>query len=503
MDIQYKQFTYQLRPQQEKIVSYLETVESPYICIQAPTGVGKSLIGLAWLLQNNQTGFYLCNSISLQKQLEKDLSIPYLCGRSNYTCSEYVGHTAADCINYRTCASIESCEYMRKRKEILQEEKISCLNYDMYLNIFMAKTNKIFQRSHIVIDEADKFEQVISNYMTIQINYNLLKRAGIHKKPEKKTKLESCLKWLEEISPEINYKIKDLRTQILEIQDVRTIHFIESLTRLYKKIQLIQSLNTIQENEWIYHNNTQKQEILMTPIWLNKDLLNEIFYSKFQRAIFMSATLPNKTLFSKLFQIPESEITYISANTPFPESNRKIFLCNTYEYTYKNKNQAQSSMISKVKEILFRHSNEKGLVLTSSNSDIEILQKASKRIIRADARNRDLAIEKLKLSKNKVLCSASFWEGYDGKDDLCRFIIITKIPFGNISDKIISSRLYSSGQFGKLWYNTVAANMIIQGAGRGVRHIDDYCICYILDSQIEKIIKYFPLYIKNVFKKEL
>jgi Rad3-related DNA helicase len=59
--------------------------------------------------------------------------------------------------------------------------------------------------------------------------------------------------------------------------------------------------------------------------------------------------------------------------------------------------------------------------------------------------------------------------------------VICKVPFPNLGDKQISARLHSKG--GNLWYRVQAVRSIVQMSGRGMRHEDDYCETYILDSQ--------------------
>jgi Rad3-related DNA helicase len=76
----------------------------------------------------------------------------------------------------------------------------------------------------------------------------------------------------------------------------------------------------------------------------------------------------------------------------------------------------------------------------------------------------------------------------DLPDDQCRFIIVAKAPFQSLGDKLVKSRVYSSGGFGQFWYRADCAQGIVQASGRGVRHKDDYCATYILDKQAERLI---------------
>ncbi len=105
----------------------------------------------------------------------------------------------------------------------------------------------------------------------------------------------------------------------------------------------------------------------------------------------------------------------------------------------------------------------------------------------------------LQASKNSVLLSINFWEGVDLRDDLCRFIIIIpKVPYPDLSDLRNRTRLERGD---RIWYELKAIMKIIQGSGRGVRHDNDYCTTYILDSNaswlFKKHMKELPAWFKE------
>ena len=77
-----------------------------------------------------------------------------------------------------------------------------------------------------------------------------------------------------------------------------------------------------------------------------------------------------------------------------------------------------------------------------------------------------------------VLVASNLTEGYDGKDDLCRFIIIPKVPYPNLGDRRTRLRMTEDGR--SFDYHALVA--VVQGAGRGVRHAQDYADTWILDG---------------------
>lgn len=78
-----------------------------------------------------------------------------------------------------------------------------------------------------------------------------------------------------------------------------------------------------------------------------------------------------------------------------------------------------------------------------------------------------------------MACSAD--RGVDLPDDYCRLIVVAKVPFPNLGDRMVSMRLHMGD--GQTWYTVETVRSVVQMAGRGVRHKDDYCRTVILDSQ--------------------
>lgn len=86
-------------------------------------------------------------------------------------------------------------------------------------------------------------------------------------------------------------------------------------------------------------------------------------------------------------------------------------------------------------------------------------------------------ISKVQVSPTVFIAPAMF-EGFDGANELARFCIIPKSPFGSIGGvrpKALAT-LYPTV------YKTETANKLVQALGRGVRNESDWCIYYILDK---------------------
>ena len=92
-------------------------------------------------------------------------------------------------------------------------------------------------------------------------------------------------------------------------------------------------------------------------------------------------------------------------------------------------------------------------------------------------------IKQHKNSTNTILIGPSLSEGVDLPGDLCRFIIILKVPYASLADKLVKAKMNLFPD----WYKSDASNNIIQGIGRGNRSKDDWCITYIVDGCFEQL----------------
>ena len=98
----------------------------------------------------------------------------------------------------------------------------------------------------------------------------------------------------------------------------------------------------------------------------------------------------------------------------------------------------------------------------------------------------------MKSEKPLVLVSPSIEEGMDFRNDLCRFIIIAKVPYLNLGNPQIKAHANKD----PLGIRGRRLQSIIQEAGRGVRHEKDWCSTYILDSNFGMLLdsyrRFFP-----------
>ena len=138
---------------------------------------------------------------------------------------------------------------------------------------------------------------------------------------------------------------------------------------------------------------------------------------------------------------------------------------------------------------LHRQLTGRGVAAENIHVVVDVADRANRRrlVSYRTAAQRDRAIDLYLGQPDAVLLAPSLDRGIDLPNDQCRAIVCCKIPFPNLNDKQISSRLHSKN--GDLWYKVQTVRTLVQMTGRGFRHVDDYCESFVLDRQFIKLFR--------------
>jgi len=202
----------------------------------------------------------------------------------------------------------------------------------------------------------------------------------------------------------------------------------------------------------------------------------------------MSATIGNPQALADELGITDFEAKSFPHN--IPSERRPVFWYDdapaiNYKSTWKDFDE-QADIIA---EIVARHAHERVLIHTTTWKHS---QRLADRLARRGHQDRvwvpDRKVGRTQqvaafLSHPKpdlVAVSPSYWEGLDLKDDLCRAVIVAKVPFADRSDAVVKARLQQPG--GMVWDHWQASLRVCQGIGRGTRHAEDFGVGYIVDA---------------------
>ena len=159
----------------------------------------------------------------------------------------------------------------------------------------------------------------------------------------------------------------------------------------------------------------------------------------------------------------------------------------------------------KIDEILTKHSDQKGLILTSSRARcyniINQISPQNKKRIRLchtsnqNGKTQDQILKEHSEDDDGVLLSSSLWEGVDLKDDLSRFQIIAKTPYPSLSDKRVKTKM----QKFPLWYKAQTIMKLLEGFGRSIRSENDWAVTYVLDSAALTILNQYKTIVPKAY----
>lgn len=228
--------------------------------------------------------------------------------------------------------------------------------------------------------------------------------------------------------------------------------------------------------------------------------------------VMLSATVGNKQQFHDNIGIRYSEDngTYEFTDIPstFDFSRSPIYFMRQYKMSYREKRES----FPQIQKIIYRiltsakFRDKHGMINTGSYENArEIFNNAPPEVkarlcMYTTSKDKNDTIKYYKRKPDNVLIGPTLIEGVDLPDDYCRFIIIVKVPYPNISSKSVEMKK----ELFPLWYDSVTSNSIIQNIGRGVRNEHDYCDTFILDGCFERLYEatrsQFPIEIQQRIK---
>ena len=522
--------------QKDIIFEIEENLKSGFkkIVLCAPTGVGKSLVG-ATISNYFDSSFTITASKHLQDQYIKDISfLKPVKGKQNFACLKLMASEKIDnprramrwglscdkgeclertskngkeiiepCSFKPTIKQVEentydeeSCHYYLKKYEALIS-KHSLWNYHAFFQI-MKFNRKLFEeyldRKVSIFDEAHKIEDQIIQFIGFDIYGSQVNECNLNFEKYNFKDLESMIQLTDDIAFSYAKKIKDIKESPI-FESKPDYDLISKLERQYDraaqaKIDILSDKDNFVVNDPVRDLNGNFRIISVKPIDVSK-FTNNFFDTEYQ--IFMSATI-DKQSFCENMGLEKDNVAFVDTpKSPFPIEHRRIDLLNICRLNYASTDEDELEVIKAIDRILDEHSNERGLILTSSiprcHKILRFLSPKNTRRIRMchsnnkDGKSQDEIISEHSSDPTGVLLSSSLWEGVDLKDDLSRFQIIAKVPYPNYKEKRTKVKM---DKF-PLWYTSQTLTKLLQGFGRSIRSDDDFARTYVLDTSVNNV----------------
>lgn len=526
----------QARDSQREILDAVQQkLKSGYrkIILSAPTGTGKSAVAMT-LAKSYENSFVVTSSKNLQDQYINDFEmlVPVK-GKSNFPCFKSMEQNGIDLQEYDVamrqgfscekgeCEEItkegkrQNCKF-KPRIQAFEEktfQEIICPYYEQKYSALLAdhsvwnyhsyfqtvKYNRgtygeYLNRNISIFDEAHSIEDQIIQFVGIEIIKKHIDECEIRIESYDLSDIKMIIQLIRDIAEFYARKVKEIR-ESRAYRENPDYNRIRKLDGDYERFARVRSEISSDLGNFIINEPEYKKEefksIIIKPLDVSK-YVKEFFITPFQ--IFMSATI-NRDSFCQNMGFASEEIAFVDTpRSPFPLENRKVEFLNTARLSYKCPIVDENRIWLKIDEILSRHKNQRGLILTSSRVRCENIvknlsskNKSRLRICHArnpDGKTQDDVIKEHANSKDGVLISSSLWQGVDLKDNLSRFQIIAKSPYPNYTEKWVESKMERY----PLWYPSQTITKILQGFGRSIRSKQDWATTYVLDSAVEPLL---------------
>jgi Rad3-related DNA helicase len=502
--------------QKETILDIQKSLDSEdidNIVLESPTGSGKSAIAICIGLYY-KSAYLLTSQKILQDQYIKDYSSDRVCvlkGRNNYPCKLHPSMTCDDSFcSFKPCPIKSECYYEIAKQRALNSN-VALMNYKYFL-CSLNYTATFPSRKLLICDEAHNIDEECMSFVEFSFSSFYLSKLGITSKIPTYEKLEDYVSWLTKIKDIIKKKRKEiqekLKNKFLNDSDISVFqkeH--ENLIGQEEKISMF--LESHDKVEWIFdfvtNEKLKSKSIIFKPLTIGH-FAQQLLFKHCEKRLFMSATILDCDNFCKNLNIDLSKTKFIRVPSCFPKEIRPIILTRSGNLGKNNLESTLPNIARDVGRILEYHDNVKGLIHSHTYKIANYIKENIKdefkdRIILHDSESRDETLKSFIESKEaKVLLTPSMTEGIDLRDDLARFVVIVKLPFMFLGDKQVRRRM----EIDQEWYNWKTALTLVQAAGRGVRHENDFCTIYIMDSQFGYFLKqnnkFFPTYFVEAIK---
>jgi Rad3-related DNA helicase len=431
---------------------------------------------------------YISNSRSLILTSTKNLQDQYhdqfrnaidIRGQQNYSClalqpggehyAPYIeaGATVAEgpCHFGEGCSLLlGGCTYY-DRVRSARQKRVVLSNYDLHLSM-TRYTEGLGTFDFLACDEAHEVPEKLASAMSAEVSEweakNLLRTAL--------PAFEDPVKWAAWANTQ-SYKI----TRVLD-------SYKASGPEYYPKIKVLNNIKrtldqmACADETWIAELDS-KGKIKVEPVW-PKQFVEPYLFNEAKKIVFSSATIRPKTL--GLLGIEDYD--FFEYPSPFPVASRPVWYVPKVQMKYGMSYEDEQKWVRTVDQIIAQRLDRKIVIHTVSYARQKFLLAHSifARFMLANTKD-DTAkvIQQFKESPVPcILVSPSADTGVDFPGIECETIIVIKVPFPDTSSKIYKARMAEDAEYGPY----VAAQTLIQMAGRGMRSENDRCETIIIDS---------------------
>ena len=474
------------RPTQVEALERALASDRRVIGIQAPTGVGKTLIALGLCqLQSDLNATILTSTKGLQDQYHA--TAPHLLtdvrGQGNYAClaardtfaAKFAGRRIVGC-DEGPCRVGEWCELKPSLKPddgrsggclyyeqlaTARRARMVVTSYDYWMSIHRFGDG-LGARQLLILDEAHDAAEKLADHLKVEVHSH----DTLEHFPRPMT-TQSWRSWAARHLPSFQ--------RAIESGTLRT--------RLHAK-QLLASFTQIAHlpADWIWELSKQGVRVTFSPVLVDTFAERHIFHHV-DTVVLMSATLTTKTM----ADLGVTEFEWITLPSPFAKTRRPVYLLRDEQrpvrVDFRISDEAIAWWIQRIDAIIAARLDRKGIIHTVSYKRQQLIlarsDHASLMIAPKNAAALRSAIDQFKhASAPAILLSPSVVTGFDFPYRDAEYQVLSKIPFPDTRPAIVQARKQADPGYA----DHLTMQTTVQAVGRAMRAEDDQCETFVVDE---------------------
>lgn len=472
------------REKQADAIDFILSATQAWIAAHAPTGLGKSLIGVTAAKALGVRTAYLTSTKALQHQISSDFDLPDIRGRANYTCRSYTDcgeGSERGCSRYDTTG----CPYSEAYFKACASELFPT-NYAFWMHVRRASSGSGLCElggkpiELLICDEAHHIFNELASFMAITLPESEYE-AALKTLPQSKDGLMSepsgaqWRAWATNRSSAVNAEMRELKEKHGTAAEARQKSNYADLERLVLRLKSIQSFD--KNWTWEYSDRSPKS-VSFDPIWPGE--YAHLLWSGVPLILLLSATLCPYTL--SLLGLSKDKYAYREFENGWPPNHAINYYIPTARMNWKSTEAEYAAMAARIDEIIAGRLDRKGIIHTVSYARMHRILDRSKykkhMLFNENSRDSVKIADRFRQARPPcLLVSPSFSTGWDFPFSECEYQILPKVPFPYAETRVMKERNKDER------YRIYCAILeIIQMIGRGRRDYADRCETFILDN---------------------
>jgi len=424
----------------------------------------------------------------------------------------------------------KNCKYVNALKQG-HRAKVTVLTYQLWLSTgcdipedYQYSDYRWKKRGLVICDEAHKLPEIVQNMFSPRIDMDettgidsMIRYAALNNMDVPSRKYFEDTFKIMKLTMEKSYASESQRSKDMVMCLKRYKRLYDDLSIAYKDLEDKLEKNIrrrgIDLNAFMKAGTTFNQEHMVIreyltlinelgDIWAVPSKLNEhtilyncakeaqmvktFFHGRTECEFLMSATIGNLDNFRTMIASDDDkDFSASEADNGFDFSRSPIFYNdNFHRLSYREKEKNLPKVMGQIEEICKSYQGIHGIIQTGSYEFAKyVVDNASpglrsRLLMYNNTSEKKQAINNFESFHGKILIGPSLLEGLNFADDLCRFIIVLKVPYASLADRLVKSKMAVYPN----WYINDVINKMVQGLGRGIRSKEDWCESYILDG---------------------